>query len=301
MSKTFSIKVASYKRPEYLKECLKSILGQQAQFDSIEVFDNASGYHQSLIQELSFSGRVHFHINKERVSPNDLFHKMATSVNSHDYVCFFHDDDRLHPEFLKEVTCSIEQHPNCALYASNATVIDSVGIAKGKLLPINDQPLVMEKRHELGRYLADSFLPCPGIVYKTADFLIPAELTQTYGNYWDVVFYGEVAKSGGVFLDGRALFDYRRHDGQLSNYTKWIHEDMAWQYFESLCSSDKESLKAVEKKAKARITQRWINAWLKNEVRQLPFDWGRFCLRTVHKCLRNNKAVLLKKLIYGAE
>ena len=208
MSKTFSIKVASYKRPEYLKECLKSILGQQAQFDSIEVFDNASGYHHSLIQELSFSGRVRFHINKERVSPNDLFHKMATSVNSRDYVCFFHDDDRLHPEFLKEVTCSIEQHPNCALYASNATVIDSVGIAKGKLLPINDQPLVMEKRHELGRYLADSFLPCPGIVYKTADFLIPAELTQTYGNYWDVVFYGEVAKSGGVFLDGRALFHF---------------------------------------------------------------------------------------------
>lgn len=294
MRPTFSIKIASYKRPEYLRESIESILRQRIPFDSIEVFENASGFDESLIRELTHAGRVEFKINQERVSPNELFYSMATSVNPHDYVCFFHDDDRLHPEFLEEVVGNIAQHPDCALYASNAMVIDSFGSVKGKLLPIKELPVVMEERHELGLYLADSFLPCPGIVYRTADFIAPAELTKTYGNYWDVVFYGEVAKSGGVFLDGRALFDYRRHDGQLSNHTKWIHEDMAWQYFESLCSSDKESSKAVEKKAKARTTQRWINAWLANEVKQLPFDWNRLCITTVHKCLRNNKKALLK-------
>lgn len=107
--------MTTYKRPEFLKNQLKSILNQTFQNFLIIISDNdidASG--ESIVKEINDS-RIHYECNGENLGMVKSFNKSLFKARS-EYVVMITDDDPVYPEMLQTLYDLSNQYKGYGMY-----------------------------------------------------------------------------------------------------------------------------------------------------------------------------------------
>lgn len=121
MSNKYSIEafILTYNRKDFLKDSIQSLLNQTVENLKITVMDNGSfDGTEELVHELQQLHANLFYHKREINNPVENL-KDAINLAQKDYLILFHDDDILHPDYLKYALDAINKYPNAAI-VSNA-------------------------------------------------------------------------------------------------------------------------------------------------------------------------------------
>ena len=214
------------------------------------------------------------------------------------WICVFHDDDLMHPDFCRKTRDAILNHPEVIAVSCNGRVIDESDNPQGILVPRLVEDQCLRGPTDLARWYCDAFIPYPPTVYRwTSAFGADLKFAEPYGRCGDVALLSRVVGRGPILLRAEQNFSYRRHGGQTSAGFLWWEESKRWQLQLDLCQGDPAAQRYVQVLRNARLTSRWLNAWLQAETREEDWDWQSFSLASAHRFFRNNKLRILRRLM----
>jgi hypothetical protein len=221
-----------------------------------------------------------------------------TQVTQTPWLCVFHDDDLMHPDFCRKTRDAILNHPEAAAISCNGKVIDEGRDSQGSLVPRLLEDQCLRGPTDLARWYCDAFIPYPPTVYHwTSAFGADLKFAEPYGRCGDVALLSRVVGRGPILLRAEQNFSYRRHGGQSSAGFLWWEESKRWQLQLDLCQGDPSAQRYVQVRRNARLTSRWLNAWLQAEAREEDWDWQFFSLASAHRFFRNNKLRILLRMM----
>ena len=291
-----TLRILSRNRRQFLEQSLASIFSQTEPISCVELYDNASdfsfadiktAYPDLKLKILSIA--VPWIRNAERA-----FMDPPTT----EWICVFHDDDLLQPDFHAEMCKMIRDNKKIGAISCSGFVVDEKGIQTGDLLPNLKQDVILRGGVDLSRWYCESFIPFPPTVYRWEDtFNADLEFAAHFGRCADVAIFSRVVQRHPILISAKKLFSYRRHSKQESAGFLWWEENKRWHLQVDLCRNDPTALRHIIKKRNARLTSRWLNAWLRGESRPESLLWDFFSPSSAHRFLRNHKVDTLRRLM----
>jgi len=296
-----TLRILSHNRKKLLLQTLDSVFAQDEPFDHIELFDNGSDF--PLKELLGRYPTLRLLGLPRAVSVVENTMRAFTQVTQTPWLCVFHDDDLMHPDFCRKTRDAILNHPEATAVSCNWKVIDEGGNPQGSLVPRLVEDQCIRGPTDLARWYCDAFIPYPPTVYRwTSAFGEDLKFAEPYGRCGDVALLSRVVGRGPILLRAERNFSYRRHGGQTSAGFLWWEESKRWQLQLDLCQGDSAAQRYVQVRRNARLTSRWLNAWLQAETREEDWNWQAFSLSAVHRFFRNNKLrILLRLMTVGAK
>lgn len=288
MEPSITLRILSHNRQKYLQKTLNSAFSQTEPFDCVELYDNGSNFSvDTLIRrhpELKVCGVF------PAIPQMDNIRRAFSAPPETSWLCVFHDDDLLHPDFAKEMRATLREHPKVGAVSSNGDLMDEEGNLGGSLLPALKKDLVLHTPAEFARWYCEGFIPFPATVYRwSASFEAYLDFSRAYGRCADVAFLSCVLQQGEIILLEKKLFSYRHHREQDSAGFLWWEESKRWELQLELCQKDPLIRGYVEKKRRERLTSRWLNAWLQGRALEEAWKWDFVSWGALHRFFRNNK------------
>jgi len=249
------IVIPTYRYSNYLQTLLDSLESQtDSRWEAIVVDDSGNG---------SVSERVTVSLEARKLTcvVHDSNHGIPEAWNSgvrelisrnrYGAIAVVHDDDLLHPDYVKFSLHLLEQHPEIAVYHYRSRVVNRHGTS---IVSIQDLVKVAFSPHLWGRkyvsrgdsglaeILNNNFVFCPSMVFNLRHFE-----TVKFEHHWkfvtDLHFVANALLSGKAFLRyPKPMYFYRRHSGnvtaRLTKSTERFSEEIAlYKYFERRCAS----------------------------------------------------------------
>jgi glycosyltransferase involved in cell wall biosynthesis len=231
MAKKISVAIPTYNRLEYLKECIKSVLGQTFQDFEIFVFDNAS--EQPVEQELKkFNDtRIHFIGSDKNIGSAQNHNRILQYPFESEYLVIFHDDDAMHPKMLEIEKNFLDKYKKAVFVISDLRYISRENINQFKniderkikaTLYQNQVEFVLAVMNWL-RYAFSSAMYRVGALGGTLMNF------ERFSDFADLVFLSELSRKGQSIFLKEKLVNYRVHPLQDSkdlkdNYQQGIIE-----------------------------------------------------------------------------
>jgi len=217
MSAFLQIIILSRDRAEYLHEAIASVLTQnEPELDyEIIISDNSETDDVSdLINKYYLdSVKIKYIRRDPPISARNHYELVITELNSQ-FTVIFHDDDVLHPDYLKIISPFILNNPSASI-SCNAKIFKKV-IADGskKMHEFTSIKRFNNKKYFLEQYLLGNggVAPFPGYIYNT-EFLqkISFDLLIS-GKHFDVAFLSALLDYGPIIWLPETLMYYRVHD-----------------------------------------------------------------------------------------
>lgn len=210
----FDVFVLTYNRSALLPATLDSLLAQTLGTPRITVLDNGSTDATAQVVLLYATRGVRY-----LPAPQNLGWKgnlsRAQQLAERPWVMAFHDDDLMHPGYLRAVAGVIERYADVALIASGMT-FDAAPSADNWPRPSGRQPVVCRQPSDLARLLYRGFpLPFCSAVYQSAVFR-SLRVGDQYGKIADRPFLLDAAERGTAIVLPDPFVRYRVHAGQDS-------------------------------------------------------------------------------------
>jgi hypothetical protein len=191
-------------------------------------------------------------------------------------------------------------HPECGAISCGGEVIDPKAIRHGSVLPAQFREAMLQTPGQFARWYCDSFIPFPATVHfwslRLSEWM---EWATSYGRCTDVAFFSRIVREKPIWIRPQEDFLYRRHSGQDSSGFLWWEETQRWELQRNMAQDEPRHFSYVEKKRRARITQRWLNAWLRIEPRPEALTRKDFSVNAFYRFGRNNKFAILLRLLRG--
>jgi hypothetical protein len=290
-----SLRILSYERPRFLVSCLKSVFRQSEPFADVEIHDNRSRFDFTPILA-RFPG-VRLSQPEANLPTHQFFARAFRDPPAQPWLCVFHDDDQLKPEFCRNMAAAAAARPDCGAISCDGEVLDPDDHVQGPLLPTVAAEAFLRTPGEFARWFCDSFIPFPAAVYpwhaRLAEWMSWA---TAYGRCTDVAFFSRIVQKSPIWIRPEKDFYYRRNPGQDSSGFVWWEETRRWDLQRELAQTEPAHLGYVLQKRRARLTQRWLNAWLKGEPRSEALTRADFSANALHRFVRNNKLAILRRL-----
>lgn len=269
---------------------------QTEPFADITVYDRGSRFDFGPMAR-RFPG-VRFSRPEVQPSLSENFTRVFRDPPAQPWLCVFHDDDRFKPDFCRNMAQALQARPECGAISCDGEVINGAGQIQGGLLPNFRGEALLRTPGDLAQWYCDSFIPFPATVYpwhaRLAEWIAWAE---GYGRCGDVALYSKIIREQPIWIRAAKDFFYRRHGGQDSTGFVWWEETKRWDLQLELARNEPGALAKVVRKRKARLTQRWFNAWLAGEARPERLRGGDFSLDACHRFARNNKLRIFRRLL----
>lgn len=211
--------VLTYNRKDMLKESITSLLNQSIGDISITVMDNGSndGTMEMLQEMMEEFPNLHYFKHDENRPQMENF-KKAVELAKCDYTIFFHDDDILHPDYLKFALGAINKFPNTAIVSScyqewsEPTNGNWTKVSQRFDYCVNKKMFV-NYLYRMQRYAY------PNTVYKTKNLknhIFDMEYYSQFGKIVDKPFVTNTMmdNDGAVIFRSKKLLRYRVHAGQ---------------------------------------------------------------------------------------
>ncbi len=202
----------------YLKKSIESCLNQKENCKVSLLFTISKNYEKlnEEILNLCQENNVEIHYNYE---DKGLFNNwnIALTHTVADYVCLFHDDDVMYPEFIKRNIEEIDNHPNCAFYHSKSNLIDSNGNTI-KESENSSAKLTSGMNFLLGIVNSENINPVPiSVVYnmKRLSNRKIFDVLHTFAG--DLKCYLEISFNSEILYTEEILTGYRIHSNQTTN------------------------------------------------------------------------------------
>ncbi len=230
MSKTLTIALTTYNRPNFLKESIKSILNQTFKDFDLVILDNGSSNETSSVIQSFNDTRISYVRNQI----NDLeFVNNAFSYTKNAFLMIFHDDDIMEPTMLEEMIEIIKSDKEINTISCSINLINSSSKNLNKIRPriIKDQ--VWEKKSFIKQYLfSGDIIPCPSTIFRSS-------LIKKYDLKYDwkvgpavdlFLFFQINLIKGKMILLKKPLLNYRVHINQGSEQKRIDLEIQVRQY-----------------------------------------------------------------------
>ena len=230
MSKTLTIALTTYNRPNFLKESIKSILNQTFNDFDLVILDNGSTNETSSVIQSFNDNRISYVRNQI----NDLeFVNNAFSYTKNSFLMIFHDDDVMEPTMLEEMIKIIKSDQEINTISCSINLINSNSKNLNKKRPriIKDQ--VWEKKSFIKQYLfSGDIIPCPSTIFRSS-------LIKKYNLKYDwkvgpavdlFLFFKINLLPGKMILLKKPLLNYRVHINQGSEQKRIELEMQVRQY-----------------------------------------------------------------------
>jgi len=221
-----TVAIPTYNRPEYLRESLKSVLGQTYKNFYVLILDNHSDKdNESMVREFN-DPRVKFIRHPKNIGIIANWNKAIELCNTK-YLSIFHDDDIMEPEFLKESIMVLEKNNKAAFSYCKANKVDK----NGKYLS-----LWSDLYPKVGLIKAPGYLIysagknccvtiAPTVVFRKDIFnKVGGFSDKLVFNSFDFNLYLRIALKYEIFFINKVLIKYRVHNKQMSQ-TYWWSED----------------------------------------------------------------------------
>ncbi len=215
---SFTLFVLCHDRPDFARLTLRSILAQTDKDFDLIVSDNSSNDEvermvKSEFPQISYRRRV-------PMLPYLAHFNRCIDEARRDYFCLFHDDDVMHPDFVRHMKCVLDENPRATACSCNAQVE-----TMGKLEPrtsfcaLGRLEWITSPRDLARRYFSraqSGIAPFPAYVYRRSS-VGDVHLLPEGGKYADVTFLLDVAMKGPVVWLNETLMTYRMHGGNVGS------------------------------------------------------------------------------------
>jgi len=205
-----------HNRPGEARHAIRSILAQSDLEFSLTISDNSSTDEVEAMVKTEFP-QIKFarHIP---MTPEHI--NCCVQAANSDYVCIFHDDDVMAPNYVANMKTLITCYPDAVAYGSNALIEEFGKINKKPSFLACSENVHIRKPQELAaRYFSRHQLgiaPLSSYIYKRhIALLVPLEVA--WGKYADVTWLLRLAYCGDIVWINKPLMTYRIHlgsDGQ---------------------------------------------------------------------------------------
>lgn len=203
--------ITTHNRANYLKQSIESILNQTVNVKEIIVLDNESTDNTEEIVT-SFANKGVKYIKTFGFLGN---FKKAREIVNKPYCMLFHDDDILHPEYLKFALKILNKYKNISLITTRYTEFWNDNCPQ-KFKNIKQNYYLFKDQKDFAAHMF--FIECIAYataIYKTKDFLKTDLEYDKYSKFNDWPFMVKIAERGhSVLIDAPNVFYVRRHDQQ---------------------------------------------------------------------------------------
>lgn len=215
---TLTLFILCRNRPDFTRLTLRSILAQTDMDFDLIISDNSTGDEVERMVNIEFP-KVNY---RRRVPPLPyLAHFNQCIEEAHgDYFCLFHDDDLMHPNFVRQMKLVLDAHPGAVACSSNAQ-IETMGKIETRtsFRALNRLEWITSPRDLARRYFARSqsgIAPFPAYVYRKR-LVDDVRLPVDGGKYADVTLLLDLAARGPMVWLNETLMTYRVHGGNIGS------------------------------------------------------------------------------------
>lgn len=223
--------VITVDRPALLRGSLRSLSGQTVKGMPIAVLDNGTNPETRRVCEEFASQNVLYHNSRTLNRPNQRLGNflLAQLLADKKFVMLFHDDDQLHPDYIRCALKAINAHADVTLVTGNMTPA-----------PAGEWNSTNERIEPRGLLLNQSSLACfrytsgrlffPLVIYRTDIFKSIDWLSTTacYGKWADTPSIIDCVRGGRAVVFSRSCGWYGCHPGQDSRDPQTLPPHTAW-------------------------------------------------------------------------
>lgn len=239
MSKTLTIALTTYNRPNFLQESIKSILNQTFKDFDLVILDNGSTNETTSVIHSFNDTRISCVKNQT----NDLeFVNNAFSYTKNDFLMIFHDDDIMEPTMLEEMIKIIKSDEEINTISCSINLINSDSKNLNKIRPRIIKDKVWAKEKFIKQYLfSGDIIPCPSTIFRSSiikkyDF----KYDWKVGPAVDLFLFFQInLLKGNMILLKKPLLNYRIHINQGSEQKRVELEIQVRQYIFKLLQENK--------------------------------------------------------------
>jgi hypothetical protein len=201
-------------RPRLLKIMLESIFNQQTQADSILVSDNSVKYlNQEKEIQQDFPKLNIEYKKRNNLSASDIYNTVFKELEQKQgYAIIVHDDDYLHPSFVKKIKFAINKYPNQKILSTNSYSIKS-GIKPLNFpvwgVSIYNSSMLIRSYCNLRNPVFPAFIYHHSAIQEAIHIL--NSHIHTYKKYADMILVIELVKKHNLLLLNKPLYYYRFH------------------------------------------------------------------------------------------
>lgn len=210
--------ILTYNRAKFLEETLTSLLNQSAKGFRIVVLDNASTDNTvNIIKKYENQGVEFFRSDINTGSKGNF--QRAQEMANRKWSMAFHDDDIMHPDYIKTALEYINKLNNPVLIASQMDMLEN---------PTNENWQNLTKKAHYFKNISEfaSFLYVgkhfnySSSIYRTDLFKVVQCKDEIYGKIVDKPIIMNIAEHGETAILAGNYIRYRVHSGQDSNANK---------------------------------------------------------------------------------
>lgn len=211
--------ILTYNRKEMLKDSIISFFNQTIGEIDITIMDNCStdGTEEMIREMMKEHPNLHYFRQEKNVIQIENF-KKAVDLAKKDFTIMFHDDDILHPDYLKFAIGAINKFPNTAIVStcyqewSNPTN-DNWAKASQRFDYCVDKKMFVNYLYRMQRY---AYSPTIFKTQNLRDHIYDMEYYAQFGKMGDKPLVANTMKDedGAVIFRSKKLLRYRVHPGQ---------------------------------------------------------------------------------------
>lgn len=220
-----SVYICTFNRAEMLRESIQSVLNQTYTDMKIIVLDNASEDHTADVVA-SFTDPRLSYIRHEKNIGTENWNYAFEHVDT-EYMCIFHDDDRMFPWLVEEEVKILDEMEEVGLVASSSLfVMDSGSLPKRKKSAING---LLFYQNELIEYVCEQRgtcpIVCPSVVMRSEKInKLALRFRPDTGVAGDFYFWLEANSKGVVvYLFKQPLLETRVHSSAGTSHVTVEH------------------------------------------------------------------------------
>ncbi len=211
--------ILTYNRKDMLKDSITGLLNQSAGNIKITVMDNGStDGTENLVKEMQ-KGHENLFYHKREVNGLQIDNFAdAVHIAEKDYLIMFHDDDILHPDYIKYALKAINKYPNTAIISTNYKEWthpnnENWAKASARFDYCKDKQTFANYLYRMQRFAY------PAAIYKTQNLKncsFDREYYAQFGKMGDkpIVVNAMQENDGAVIFRSKKLLRYRVHPGQ---------------------------------------------------------------------------------------
>ncbi len=218
--------IPTYKRPQWLKRSVKSVLRQSFADFEILIADNASGEETDAVTQAFMQQDKRIKLLKHSTNIGAIANFQAALMQvSTPYVCFLPDDDFFAPFFFAETVPLFNSHPDIAFCGGGGVKVDK-HYAVSSITP--NHPFIPPSGyyappHGLFAYLRSSFaISFPSLLFRTDLLKVIGGFDLKIRNGADEHLISQCAARYPVYLiTDRPFYFGFQHSGSLSAQTDY--------------------------------------------------------------------------------
>ncbi|MFD0750767.1 glycosyltransferase family 2 protein [Mucilaginibacter calamicampi] len=213
-----SVIVPNYNHAPYLKQRIDSILAQSFQdFEVIILDDCSTDDSRSIIEQYRGHDKISHLVFNEQNSGGPFYQwKKGIELAQGKYIWIAESDDWCEPSLLETLVAAIDHNPECVMaYVQTHTVYNDEIIQTSSHVKLAEY---IDGKQYIKKYLAGlcAIWNASMLLFKKEYYYQVSDSFINFKMCGDWQFYVELASQGEVFVSGKVLNYFRKHENDVS-------------------------------------------------------------------------------------